>query len=325
MKKTKIKKVSFQGWENCVELNSGDFKLIVTTDVGPRVIGGFLGNSENIFQVDPKLAGKNGGEEWVNYGGHRLWHSPETLERTYMPDNDKIVARELEDGGVGFYSPTENASGITKSIHIYPLGDNRFRVEHFLRNDGVWDIEVAGWGISVMAPGGVAVIPQSNEHDKKGLLPTKFLSVWPYTDMNDSRITWGKDFILIHQDAKAKNPCKIGTNCEAGWTSYLNDGVAFTKHFDHFLDGEYPDNGCSVEVYTCAAMLELETLSPLYVLAPGDELLHVEEWDASPIDAEDEELMDSKSEKKPISAKKTPAKPVSKKGKTATEKAVSKK
>ena len=40
-----MKKVAFQGWKNCVELKSGDFKLIVTTDVGPRVMGGFVGKN----------------------------------------------------------------------------------------------------------------------------------------------------------------------------------------------------------------------------------------------------------------------------------------
>ena len=97
--KLKMKKVAFEGWKNCVEIASGDFRLIVTTDVGPRIIGGFLGkNGKNIFHVDPKLAGKSGGDKWVNYGGHRLWHSPEIKERTYVPDNDPIqVVNNLSD------------------------------------------------------------------------------------------------------------------------------------------------------------------------------------------------------------------------------------
>ena len=61
-----MKKVTFQGWKNCVELKSGDFKLIVTTDVGPRVMGGFVGkNKHNIFNVDKDLAGTSGAKEWV--------------------------------------------------------------------------------------------------------------------------------------------------------------------------------------------------------------------------------------------------------------------
>ena len=31
-------KVSYGGWPNCVRLNNGKVELIITTDVGPRVI-----------------------------------------------------------------------------------------------------------------------------------------------------------------------------------------------------------------------------------------------------------------------------------------------
>ena len=276
-----IKKVSFEGWDNCVEMVSGDFRIIITTDVGPRVIGGFLGDSKNIFNVDPALAGKTGGKEWVNYGGHRLWHSPETRERTYEPDNSMIQVIELEDGGLSFISNPEEKSGIAKTINIYPVGEHSFRVEHYMRNVGVWPIELAAWGISVMAPGGVAVVPHNTA--QKGLTPSKFISVWPYTKMNDPRIDWGEKLVMVRQDASDDaKPMKIGLNCEEGWIAYLNQGVAFIKQFDHFVDESYPDNGCSVEVYTCKEMLESETLSPLYTLDPGDEIIHIEEWTLLP-------------------------------------------
>jgi hypothetical protein len=40
----------------------------------------------------------------------------------------------------------------------------------------------------------------------------------------------------------------------------------------------YPHGGCNVEVFTSAQYLEMETLGPLTTLAPGQEVLHVEEW-----------------------------------------------
>ena len=58
----KIETVNFCGWKNCIQLSSGDFKLIATTEVGPRIIGAFLGESENLFYVDPATAGKKGGK-----------------------------------------------------------------------------------------------------------------------------------------------------------------------------------------------------------------------------------------------------------------------
>ena len=93
----KAKKVTFEGWKNCIEISSGKFRVIVSTEIGPRVIGAFYGNSKNLFHVDPALAGKKAEKGWVNYGGHRLWHSPETKERTYEPDNgeNKVTVIEM--------------------------------------------------------------------------------------------------------------------------------------------------------------------------------------------------------------------------------------
>ena len=44
------------------------------------------------------------------------------------------------------------------------------------------------------------------------------------------------------------------------------------------LPRDYPDMGCSFEIFTNAAMLELETLGPMTVLEPGAAVEHVERW-----------------------------------------------
>lgn len=269
-----MKIVEFNGWQNCVEIQNGDFTLIVTTDVGPRIIGGFCKGSENIFYVDPETAGETGGDEWNIYGGHRLWHSPEAKPRTYEVENSKVEFKKLQSGFY-FSAGTNSMTGIHKSITIKNAGKNAFRVDQTIRNNNLWDIELAGWALSVMAPGGVAIVPQP-QGDKHALLPNKYVTVWPYTSMSDPRFTWGDKHILLRQDANAKGPCKFGINCEDGWLAYLNKGFAFVKTFEYLVDAEYPDNGCSVEVYTNKNMLEVETLSPLYLLAPGEEIMHTE-------------------------------------------------
>ena len=279
----KAKKVTFEGWKNCIEISSGKFRVIVSTEIGPRVIGAFYGKSKNLFHVDPALAGTKAKKGWVNYGGHRLWHAPETKERTYEPDNgeNKVTVLETEEGGYEFLTPPNPVTGISKSLVIIPAEEETFQVIHTIRNDGVWEVEAAAWALSVMAPGGVAVAPQNK--DEHALLPSTFYSLWPYTKMNDPRIVWGGDFLMVRQDPKAKGPMKIGFNCREGWLAYVNQGIAFIKQFIVEEGETYPDNGCSVEFYTNKDMLEAETLSPLMLLAPGDEVTHTELWSAIPI------------------------------------------
>ena len=82
------KKVSFEGWKNCLEVSSGNFKLVVATEIGPRILGAFFEDSDNLFYIYPKTAGRTGDSKWNNYGGHRLWHSPEEKPRTDLTDTD---------------------------------------------------------------------------------------------------------------------------------------------------------------------------------------------------------------------------------------------
>jgi hypothetical protein len=52
----------------------------------------------------------------------------------------------------------------------------------------------------------------------------------------------------------------------------------FIKRFP-FVSGEaYPDFGVNYESYTTDFMLEMETLSPLRTLQPGEAMEHVESW-----------------------------------------------
>lgn len=79
-----VEKISYLGWPNCYRLSNDQVDLIITTDVGPRIIRfGFVGEA-NEFVEFPEQVGRMGEAEWLNFGGHRLWHAPENKARTYF-------------------------------------------------------------------------------------------------------------------------------------------------------------------------------------------------------------------------------------------------
>ena len=41
---------------------------------------------------------------------------------------------------------------------------------------------------------------------------------------------------------------------------------------------QYPDGGASIEIYSSAEFLEVEQLSPLTTIAPGEEIVFAEDW-----------------------------------------------
>ena len=274
-----MENVEYKGWKRCVRLSNDVVDLIITGDVGPRIIRfGFVGK-ENEFKEYPDMVGKTGGDEWRIYGGHRFWHAPEQKPRTYYPDNDPVEIEDV-DGLVRVTQAVETTTGMRKQIDIaLDAAEAHVRVTHRLENTGLWTVELAPWALSVMAQGGRAVIPfpPRGSHEEH-LLPTNTLALSAYTDMSDARWTWGEKYVMLRQDPKATHPQKIGVMVPDGWAAYARGGHLFVKTFTYVEGARYPDMGCSVETFTNADMLEVETLGPLVRLAPGASVEHVEDW-----------------------------------------------
>src|SRR5947209_869066 len=99
--------VSYGGWDRCARIVSGQIEMIVTLEVGPRIIRlGQIGGP-NEFVEYPDEMGKRGGDEYRSYGGHRLWIAPEEMPKTYFPDNAP-VEYEVDGQWHVFTAPQEN-------------------------------------------------------------------------------------------------------------------------------------------------------------------------------------------------------------------------
>jgi len=211
-------------------------------------------------------------------GGHRLWHAPEAMPRTYIPD-EKVDVREIP-GGVLLDTPTEAGAGIHKTIKLKLASDKAsLTLTHTLVNEGLWPVELAPWAITQFRLGGTVVLPMPvGNADPAGLLHNRQFSIWPYTRMNDPRVQWGDEFILFKANPLLP-PFKIGYFNPHGWMAYWMDGVLFRKTFEVKTGVSHPDNNCNCEIYCNHQFVELETLAPFVTLAPGASVTHMETWD----------------------------------------------
>ena len=289
--KTAIEKVEYKGWKNNMKISNGEVELIITLDVGPRVIrDGFVG-SANVFKEFDEQMGKSGEKEWMIRGGHRLWHAPEEIKRTYELDNSPVEWEKLGESGVRIVQDVEPHTGIQKEIDLSLDGAGTgVKVVHRLRNTNLWDVELAPWALSVMAPGGVEVIPlpekishpgsllPGEKPDYRGFVPNQTMIVWPFTDLADPRWRWGTHYLTLRQDANAKSPTKLGLAHREGWIAYLNNGVMFVKLIRYQEGRPYTDGGSNFETFTNKDFLEIESLGPLQRIAQGSVLEHVEQW-----------------------------------------------
>jgi hypothetical protein len=288
-----VKKVEYGGWQNNLLISNGDAELVVTLDVGPRVISYKLKDGKNVFKNYADQMGKSAEKEWVIRGGHRLWIGPEDLTRTYAADNGPVKhapISEAKDGaGVRFTPAPETEYGIQKEMEIYlaPKG-SRVIVLHRITNIGDKPADLAPWALTVMAPGSVEVIPlppkrphpgpPKNARSAEDFAPNQRWIVWPFTDFGDGRWHIGTKYITLRQDAKM-GPTKLGMAHRMGWVGILNHGTLFVKRFGYEKGKRYPDQGCNFETFTNEDMLECETLGPRITLEPNKSVEHREEWE----------------------------------------------
>ena len=280
MSTVKTEQVKYKEFGNCVRIYNKTAEIFITLDFGPRIIKYALLNKPNVLCEHMTEEAQNNETGWKMYGGHRLWHAPEDAIRSYSPDNSKINYIPIENG-IQITCDIEKTTGLQKNIIIILSQETaETAVIHSVANRGQWPVEYAAWAISMMAAGGVEVIP--NNQNDTGLLHNRSLSLWPYSKMNDERVYWGDKYITLRQDTNAKTAFKVGTTNKQGWAAYFNNGDAFVKRYAHFEGETYPDNNVSFETYTNEFMLEVETLSPMMTVKPGEMLEHIEVWNITP-------------------------------------------
>lgn len=279
-----VEVVAFAGWQHNLRLFNDEVELLVTLDVGPRVLRYGPRDGVNLLKLNEAELGRSGEPGWVMRGGHRLWSAPEDPGHTYAPDNGPVRHR-VEGKRVFLGAPP--AAGLQRGMML-ELADrgSRLRIVHTLENVGGKPVDVAVWAITVLPPGGEAVIPLPPARPHPGgpdgasaadFAPQLTLALWPYFRFGDPRFRFGERFIRIRHDVDMP-PAKIGLSLSEGWAGYAREGWLFVKSVPEKKGASYVDGGCNFESFTDPNILELETLSPLGKLAPGARLEHEELW-----------------------------------------------
>lgn len=281
----KISNVNFSTFGNCLEISNGEVVVRVTTEIGPRII--YFGSTDEQNMMYNDVDGKNvrpsefltqnygEGEAWRIYGGHRLWKSPED-EASYQPDHYEVEVIPCENGAT-FYSASDMVTGIKKGIKVTMADDGAVTVEQSFFNCGKKVLNIALWGLSVMNKNGIAIVPMSKENT--GLLPNRNLVFWPYTDVKDERLTIAQDYVSLRQDPNCNGPIKIGMLNTEGLAYYLKDDKLVEKIYGAAKrDGNYADYCCSTELYTAEDFVEVESLSEVMQIKPGETVSNQEIW-----------------------------------------------
>ena len=275
----RVEKTEYAGWKNCYRVSNGEVELIVTADVGPRIIRFAFVGGQNLFKEFLEQLGKSGEEKFQLRGGDRVWKAPEDPIATWAPDNVPVEI-QLTPTGLIAREPIEPLTKLQKEIEIsMAASGTSVKVSHRITNRSLFPLEFAPWALTMMAQGGVAVsgFPPRGRHPIN-LEATNPLVMWAYTNLADPRWKFTKKYLTLRQDPNNSDAQKLGMFNPDTWAAYLLHDEAFIKRTKADVNKTYPDFGCSFETFTNNDFLEVETLGPMTKLSPGKTVEHVERW-----------------------------------------------
>ena len=278
-----MKTENHANYGKCAVLRRGGVKVMVTLDIGPRII--WFGTEElNFMNEDIDRNVSKGGEffdthygkgaTWYLYGGHRVWKSPEDLE-TYTPDNFPVEVAERECGGT---FTCRVAKWLDYSLDLDLSEDGTLTVRNTVTNKSARRT-LAVWGLTVVRKGGTLVLPLNAPVDD--LNPVWNLVTWPYNDPADERLAV-KDGYLTLRQTEREDAIKIGTFAKKGEAYYVVGDKAM-KWECVPEEGVYGDFHCNFESYTNSHILEVEWLSAAVSLDEGESHTMTERLSVRPL------------------------------------------
>ena len=274
-----IEKHEWKGWPNCWRISNGTVELVITQDIGPRVMRYAFIGGQNLFKEFTEQLGKSGESNWCIRGGHRLWKGPEDRHATYALDNAAIDIQTATNT-ITATQPVEAETGLQKQIQLQ-LAETGTAVivKHTIWNRGLLPVEIAAWTPTVMAQSGLGVtgFPPRGTHPED-LEPTNPLIMWAFTDLTDPRWKFTKKYLTLQQDPANHSPQKLGHWNRHTFGAYFLNGDVFLKEYFPANGMRHPEFGASFEIFTNQDFLELETMGPFVQLAKDEALTHIEHW-----------------------------------------------
>ena len=110
-------KTSALGWENCARLVNDHAELLVTLDVGPRILSYKTTGGENVLRTFPDQMGKSGERNFQVRGGHRVWVAPEG-DLTNVPDNGPVEVEWMEPNGMRAAAAANGPARIRREMTV---------------------------------------------------------------------------------------------------------------------------------------------------------------------------------------------------------------
>jgi hypothetical protein len=273
--KVTIRKGNYHGWADSYFLSNEKAEVVVVPAIGRVMQFGFLGE-EGVFWENRALDGQApnwNAKEWINFGGDKTWPAPEadwskyTRRKEWRPppafDALPLEARVSQNDLV-LTSPVDPYYGIRteRRVQLDPTQPVLTITTTYERVRGE-PSNVSVWVITQLKEPEKIFVPRRSE----SRLTNGYTLLIPKAPPS---LRVEKDWVSLNREPQAAH--KIGADAGALlWVGPKHALLIESRHVSGAAD--YPDGGNSKEVYTNPDPLkyiELETLSPLVRLKPGE-------------------------------------------------------
>ena len=281
MPKIKVERGTYHGWKKCVRLSNGDAELIFVPQLGRIMRYGYIG-APNILWNNDDLLGKvmdpeHSPKDWMNFGGDKLWPAPQS--KWGWPPDPIMDAGLQEVGlikdGIEVRGPVSPANQVKFSREIQlNAGGSGVTIKNTLTNVGKEIVSWSCWEVAQVDDPDRLRMPVN----KAGSHPAGYF-VFEGNAPDDGLLTLGADSLTLLR-SKTKS-AKIGGDSTAGWIEAERGHFRFRMQALVETGKPYPDSNSPLQIYTSAnpaAYAELELLSPIVRLKPGQSTSFTVKW-----------------------------------------------
>jgi hypothetical protein len=271
-----ITRTNYHDWPDSIIMNNGKVEAVIVPAIGRVMQFKFIGDNDGPLWNQRKLDGQASdpnSTEWRHFGGDKTWPAPQAdwsqiTDRPWPPPpafDSMPVQATTEQGMVTLTSPVDPFYGIhtIRQIMLVP-GKPVMRIETTYEKVQGNPQRVAVWVITqVRHPVGVylrvpsaSIFPQGCNNQGPALPPSLRVE---------------KGLLSLTRDPKVAY--KIGS--DAGALLWVGEKTALMIESPRDENGDYPDHGSSVEIYTnpdALPYVELEMLGPLHTMKVGDRI-----------------------------------------------------
>jgi hypothetical protein len=295
-----VRSISYPEWDGGIEVSNADTRLVVVPSIG-RVMHYSTKGDENLLWTNPVFNGitKPVGEYltrgdsvvWANFGGDKVWPTPQDLfeeinGRAWPPDPWFDGARhefEMLEDGVRLISPVSRFCGaqVTRTIRLADSGSKvtirqELTKKQPAQDESVEPIPHTIWSVTQIHNPQEALFrlnPESHLERRYYVFPFEPRAA-------DNFYTRDSIGIFIPDSAHTQ---KVGADSDEWLAAILGDQV-FGQFFDRRENVTYPEGNLGATVYTSPEYTELELLSPLQELKPGESMEYTIVWDILTLD-----------------------------------------